>query len=196
MRSDPAREFRIGEFGDAGDGVFADMAVAGNVVARHHGERRDAGGAAALQAGDDQPERGFRRLDGPAVGDDVGMGRVEPLRGRRNIVSAFGDRQRHDADFRTRQHLQRRRDVEGFDEIDHRPGDANRRRVGFLFDDGRQPILLGELLAHDDVVVFHAGADERPIVVAPGAEQVVEIDRLMGAMKVADAEMHDAGAEL
>ena len=28
----------------------------------------------------------------------------------------------------------------------------------------------------------------------PAIEQVVEIDRLMGAMEIADAEMHDAGA--
>ena len=44
------------------------------------------------------------------------------------------------------------------------------------------------------VAVEHAGADERPVVVAPGIEQVVEIDRLMGAVEIADAEMHDAGA--
>ena len=196
VRPDPAREFRIGEFRNARDGVFANAAVAGNVVARHHGEGRDAGGATALQAGDDQPERGPRRLEALGVGNDVGMGHVEPLRGRRNVVSAFGDRQRHDADVRTAERVQSRRDVERFDEIDHRPGDADRRRMGFLLDDGRQPVLLGELVAHDGVVVPHAGADERPIMVASGAEQVVEIDRLVRAVKVADAEMHDARAEL
>ena len=32
----------------------------------------------------------------------------------------------------------------------------------------------------------------RPVVVAAGVEQIVEIDRLMGAVEIADAEMHDA----
>ena len=51
-----------------------------------------------------------------------------------------------------------------------------------------------ELLAHVDVGVAHARADERPVVVVAGVEQVVEIDRLMGAVEVADADVEDAGA--
>ena len=34
-----------------------------------------------------------------------------------------------------------------------------------------------------------------PVVVAAGIEQVVEIGRLMGTVKIADAEMQDAGRQ-
>ncbi len=70
------------------------------------------------------------------------------------------------------------------------------RRVGLLLDDGRQPVLRLELFPHVDVGLAHAGADDRPIAIDPGIEQVVEIDRLMGAVKVADADMEDAGLEV
>ena len=33
-------------------------------------------------------------------------------------------------------------------------------------------------------------------MVAAGVEKIVEIDRLMRAMEIADAEMHDAGAKV
>ena len=42
--------------------------------------------------------------------------------------------------------------------------------------------------------VAHARSDDRPVVIAAGVEEIVEIDRLMRAMKIADAEMNDAGA--
>ena len=49
-------------------------------------------------------------------------------------------------------------------------------------------------LAADLLAVEHAGADQRPVMVVPGIEEVVEIDGLVRAMEIADAEMHDAGA--
>ena len=67
--------------------------------------------------------------------------------------------------------------------------------AGVLLDHGGQPILLLELLAAGLLAVEDAGADDRPVVVEPGIEQVVEIDRLMRAVEVADAEMQDAGLE-
>ena len=53
-----------------------------------------------------------------------------------------------------------------------------------------------EFFAAALLAVEHAGADHRPVVVAAGVEQVVEIDRLMRAMEIADAEMHDAGLQV
>ncbi len=55
-------------------------------------------------------------------------------------------------------------------------------------------ILRGELGAHVDVVFAHAGADDRPVVIASRSEQIVEIDRLMGAVEIADADVNDSGA--
>ena len=87
--------------------------------------------------------------------------------------------------------------VARLEEIDHRAGDARvacasascsttvvSQSCAFSFS---RAWLLGSR---------HPGADQRPVVVAAGVEQVVEIDRLMRAMKIADAEMHDAGREL
>ncbi len=59
-------ELGIGKLGEARDRVLGDVAVAGNVVAGHHGERRDAGRAAALQPRCDQAEGGLRRVGVPA----------------------------------------------------------------------------------------------------------------------------------
>ena len=63
-----------------------------------------------------------------------------------------------------------------------------------LLDHGGQPVLLLELVAADLLALEHAGADDRPVMAVAGIEQVVEIDRLVRAMEIADAEMHDAGA--
>ena len=50
--------------------------------------------------------------------------------------------------------------------------------------------------AADLLAVEHAGADQRPVMIAAGVEEVVEIDGLMGAVEIADAEMQDAGAQI
>ncbi len=124
------------------------------------------------------------------------MGGIEALRRRRDVIAALGHGQRDDADLGPRQRLQHRSDVEGLDEVDHRAGDAHRRCVGLLLDHRRQPVLRLELFAHVDVGLAHARADDRPFMVGPGVEKVVEIDRLMGAVKVADADMDDARLEI
>jgi hypothetical protein len=46
--------------GKAGNRRMSDLAIAGNVVAGHRREGRDVLVAAGFQAGDDQPEHGFR----------------------------------------------------------------------------------------------------------------------------------------
>ena len=70
-----------------------------------------------------------------------------------------------------------------------------RAAVGFLLDHGGQPVLRHQLLAHGLVGLADAGADQGPVMIGAGGEEVVEIDGLMGAVEVADAEMDDAGGE-
>ncbi len=65
--------------------------------------------------------------------------------------------------------------------------------IGLLLDHGGQPVLSLQLLAHGLVGWPHARADQRPVVIEPEVEQVIEIDGLMRAMEIADAEMHDTG---
>ena len=79
--------------------------------------------------------------------------------------------------------------------IDHRRGDAGGREIGFLLHDGGQPVLRRQIRAHAVIGLPHTGADQSPVMVEAEIEQIVEIDRLMGAMEIADAEMHDASPE-
>ena len=99
------------------------------------------GRAAALEARRDQAERRLRRVRVLRVVDDVGMGRIEALRRRRNVIAALGHGQRDDADLRPRQRFEHRADLERLDEVDHRAGHAGGRRAGLLLDDRRQPVL-------------------------------------------------------
>ena len=59
---DPLGEIGVGQPGQAGDGRLCHFAIAGNVVAAHYGEGRNAGRAAALEAGDDQAEDALRMV--------------------------------------------------------------------------------------------------------------------------------------
>src|SRR5690606_5070418 len=95
---DPFGEGRVDQRGEADDGVFGDVTVAGDVVAAHDGERLNAGVAAFDEAGEDQAEGGFRRCEVCGVVGDVGMGRIEFLGCRVDVVAALGDGQRDDAD--------------------------------------------------------------------------------------------------
>ncbi len=122
------------------------------------------------------------------------MGRVERTRCV-DEIAAFSDRHRNDADVRVRQRLDQGRDVAGGDDVDHRRGDAGSRPVIVLLDDGGQEILRLQLVAHGPVGRHHAGADDRPVMRLAGVEQVIEIDRLMSAVEVADPEMQDAGGQ-
>ena len=123
--ADPLREFGIGELGEARDRVLGHMAVAGDVVAGHHGEGRNARRAAALEARRDQAEGGLRRRRRARVVDDVGVGRIEALGRGRDVVAALGHGQRHDPDLGPRERAEHRLDVERRDEVDHRAGDAH-----------------------------------------------------------------------
>jgi hypothetical protein len=175
-------------------GVLRHLAVSGNVVAGHDGEGGDAACLALLKAGKDQAEDGLRARRVLPIFGDCRMGRIERTRCI-DEIAAFGDRHRNDADFRVGQRLHQGRDVAGGDDVDHRRGDAGGGPVVVLLDDGGQEILGLQLVAHGAVGRHHAGADDCPVMRLAGVEQVVEIDRLVGAVEIADAEMHDAGSQ-
>ena len=76
-------------------------------------------------------------------------------------------------------------------------GDACAMMTGILLDHRRQPVLRGETLAPG--LLGRAARRRRRSPSrgpAPGIEQIVEIDRLVGAVEIADAEMHDAGRQV
>ena len=142
-----------------------------------------------------RPNTVFGRGDVCGVGDDVGMRRIEHARCRIDEIAALGDGQRDDADRRIGKLRDDGAGIARHQEVDHDAGHARLHVAAVLLDHGGQPVLLLELLAADLLAVEHAGADQRPVMVAAGVEEVVEIDRLMRAMEIADAEMQDAGAQ-
>ena len=154
--ANPARELGIGKLREAGDGVLGDMTVAGDIVAGHHGERRNSCGPAALERGGDEAKRRLRRVRMLGVVDDIGMGGIEMLGRRRDVVAALGDGQRDDASARLGERVEQRRDIVRPDEIDHRTGDADMRRIRLLLDDRRQPVLFLKLLTDRHVRIAHS----------------------------------------
>ena len=195
MRRDPVGEGRIREPRQPDQRILRDVAVARYVVARHHRERFDAALPPEPEPRQDDSEDGSRILRRRGVGCDRGMARIEDAGCRVDEVAALRDRQRHDADRRIGELFDQRGPVAGRQVVDHRRRHPPGRAVGLLLDHGRQPVLRGELLAGDGIRRHHAGADDRPVVVTSHAEQVVEIDGLMRAVKIADSEMQDAGAQ-
>ena len=139
------------------------------------------------------PNTVFGAADIPGVGHDVGMSRVEFPGRRVDEIAAFGDGQRHDADRRICKLLDDISRVARRQKIDHHAGDARLPVPGILLDDGRQPVLLLKLRAARFFAIEYARADDRPVMPFARIEQIVEIDRLVRAMEIADAEMQDAG---
>ena len=155
-----------------------------------------AGGAAGAEAGEDQAEDGLGRVGARRVGDDRRVVGVEGAGGGVDEVAALGDGQRDDAGGGVDEAGHDRRVVHRRQELGHHAGDARRGGFGRLLDDGGQPVLAGEGVAHLHVVGGDAGADDRPVAVAAGVHQPVEVDLEVGAVEVADAEVDDAGGEV
>ena len=172
------------------------MAVVRNVVAGHHREWRDAGSAATGEPGKDEAEHRARRVRRGGVGGDVGMPGVECARGRVDEIAALGDGQRDDADGRIGEPFDGRGGVARHDVVDHRADDACRAVSGVLLDDGGQPVLRGQPVAPGPLALEDAGADDRPVAVHAAVEQRIEIDRLVRAVEIANAEMQDAGRQV
>ena len=189
---DPAGEVLVDQARQPYDGIGRDMAVMGNVVAGHHREGDALLVAPAHQSGEDQAEDGLRRRHVPRVGDDVGMRRVESSGRRVDEIAALGDGHRDDADPRVGELVDDGLRVAGRQEVDHHAGDARLPVAGVLLDHGGQPVLRLEPGAAGLLALEHTGADQRPVMPLARVEQVVEIDRLVRAVEIADAEMHDA----
>ncbi len=78
-------------------------------------------------------------------------------------------------------------------EVDHRAGDAGRvglRRSSSITVDRQSCAFSAARIAR--IRRPHPGAADRPVAAQPLAHQVVEIDRLMRAVEIAEADMDDA----
>ena len=195
VRANPAREFGIDEFREPATAFSVTWPLPGMLSQDITVNGATPAARRRFSPATIRPKAVFGASDILRVGDDVGMGGIEILRRRRDVIAALGDRQRDDADLGPGERVEHRGDIAGLDEIDHRAGDARTSVVSAscsttVVSQSCSPSF--SRIVH--VGVAHAGADDRPIVVAAGVEQIVEIDRLMRAMKIADADMNDAGA--
>ena len=113
-----------------------------------------------------------------------------------DAVAALGHGQRHDAQ---RCIVERIDNGGGIladrDEAGHGARHPGGIRTGLQLHHGGEPVLRLKSAAHGLIARAHAGPEQRPVEMPAPVEQVVEIDRLMGAVKIADADMQDAGAQ-
>jgi hypothetical protein len=167
-----------------------------NVVARHDRESRRPCLPTPLQPGQDDAEHGRRLVDVGGVGDNRRMSGIEFPRRWVDEITALGDGQRDDADRRVCQPADDGGAVAGDQEIDHRAGHPRLHVAVVLLDHRGQKILAREFFAPRPLALENPRPDQRPIAVDAGVEQIVEIDRLVRAMEIADAEMQDSGGEV
>jgi hypothetical protein len=83
----------------------------------------------------------------------------------------------------------------GGDKIDHRGGYAGCAAILLLLNDGCEIILCYKGLAHFFIGRHDTRAGDGPIMIEPHVEQLIEIDCKVGPVKVANANVHDAGLE-
>lgn len=193
---DPVGHGRVTQLGEREKHVAGDGAVLLHVVARQHGEGLEAGVLAALEGGEQVAVGGLGRGEvALQVGDDVGVLGVQLVRVLVVVVAALGDGHGHDLGVRVG-HL----GDDGIDAVggveervdaadDARPAAARRPL------DGRVQAVLGHQgVAHAGVEWLQTNTADGPLtgVSRVGAQQVVDVDRQMGAVEAADTDVHDA----
>ena len=192
---DPIGEVGVGEPRKSRHHLPQDRAIAPQVVARKARER-------PLPRRPPEPQRRDHRAKSGAgaarmghVMGDVGMGCIEAPGGI-DEIAALGHGQGHDAD---------RGIGHGGDEggvalcdgeiVDHRPGHFGAAALGRQFDERGHAILRQEPVAHARVIGADACAKDGPILRQTLLHQAVGIPGLMGAVKIAQPDMDDAGRE-
>lgn len=103
-------------------------------------------------------------------------------------VAIPGNRQRHQLRLGIRQKLDDGSEVVRR-VIDQRADDTYLIATRPSFHDGEQPVLVGQHFAHLRAVQAHA--DHAPLGLAK-TRQLIEMNRLMGPVKAADADVNDA----
>lgn len=164
------------------------------VIAGHHGERRNAGGAPTRQRlGQETEHRGGCLGVRQVVADRRQVG--EKLAGVViGAVTAFGDGQGDDARLRRRQPGDQPRTVlVGEQEVADRPHhlDPGVGAVAQLVE-GVEIVLGHQRLTHGAVFRAQAGAANAPFHCLPLLEQLFGVNGLMRTVEAADPNVHDA----
>jgi hypothetical protein len=194
----PLPELGVLEAGEGDDHLLRHVAVAGQVVARHHGEGLGAGVPATPRGLDDEAEHAPRHTPVSEVRRQVRLQdrvvRVELTRHLVDVVAALGHGERHDPRRRVDHPRQDRVGVVGREEVvDHRPDDAGLQRPVRVLDDECVEVVLGRhRVAHACVARQEPDADDAPVEGLALVHQCVEIHGLVGAVEPADTEVDDA----
>ena len=189
-------EAGIDEVGEPRDRVARYMTVPRNVVARHDREGHLPPVATTLQGRENDAEYAPRRLHVRSVVNNLRMIGIERACGRIDAVPALRDSQRHDPQVRVVEQIDDRAAIfTDRHKVHHGAADPGGIRFRFEFHDGCQPVLRSESVANSLVVGSHAGADQRPLVVFAGIEEIVEVNRLMRAVKISDADVENTGTK-
>ena len=189
---DPVGEDGIRHARKARHRVAGHLTVARQVVARHHGERRDSGGTARPERRENGAEHAGGTFRGAGIGPHSWILGVEDPGGGVDRVTALGHGQGDDADTRIA-HRPDQGDVAGSQrrEVDHRADNARPARTRLPLHHRAQPVLRRESRAHGSVGCAHSGTDDRPLAGVSPRQQIVEIHRLVGPVKVPHPDVHD-----
>ena len=174
-----------------------ELAVALEVVARHHREGREAPLPAAAQRLRDQAERRLRRGAGLEVGGHLGALGVELAGDVVDVVAALGDRQRHDPRRLGGHLLDHGLGVVGREQVlDDRADDARFVGAVAVLEHQRvEAVLRVEHLLHAAVARHHPDAADGPVERLALLHEAVVVHGLVRAVEAADAEVDDAHRE-
>ena len=172
-----------------------EVPVALQVVRRHDGERRDATIAATPQCLSHEAEGGARHGTRLQIGVHRGIRAVELARDVVDVVSALRHGERDDSGRGRCHGLDDSLRIVGREEVlDDGPDDPWLiGAVGMLHDQRVEAVLDDQRLLHPKVCRHHADSADPPVQCQSVVHQPVVIHRLVGPMKGAHAEMHDAG---
>ena len=81
-------------------------------------------------------------------------------------------------------------------EVGHCAGDPSMIGSRLKLHHRCEPILVLQRLSHRSIAWADACADEGPVKVLPGIEEFIQVHRLVSAMKIADADVENAGSEV
>ena len=188
---DPRGEIRIDFFRKGHDGRARQFAIVRQVVAAQNRERRNAGGLAALQRIDDQPED---RLGKRRIGKVGGDGRRLELQlaGRQIEVIALLCHSDADDTRADVAHFGQQPNLFGIlgtaDRVDDRADNTDSLEVSTELGHRVKAILRRQRVAHAGRL--HAGSDDTPGQIA-GVKHCFGHQGLMGTMERTQTEMHD-----
>ncbi len=190
---DPRLEVRVHLTGEPGDGLPGAVTVPLQVVARQHGERRDARGPPPSQRLHDVGEGRPGAVEVPGVVEDVRVvGREGPVRGPLQ-VAALGHRQADDphrwVDEPSRTPPQGRRRVVV---LEHRADHPRLDRpLRMPQDQGVEPVLRGHHVPHRRVRGEQTDPADPPVEIDARAHQAVDVHRLVRPVEVAQPKVDD-----